>query len=407
MNSNPPTPMRLIDWIKEAGNMPMGAFVESAVDLALALTKRIIQISAQDIRADNIIIYVSYSLGNQLCPHVTSADVLSSHLSQNQNTGNDHRMACHALGKVFLLLFSRGVSQSTMLIGSGQTRGPQFRNISLGANQLNSTCDDDGVIKSPDGKRMFGSKKLASRSSHETSISASLFLRDQGLPISVCRLVSDLLDAETHEFRSNSAILSLEEVQVELSQMKNQKKQFLFDRTCPSTALEDTGLFRSNNDSAIFGRESELEILTNAVEQVSNQPDVRSQHAINGSNIIFPKRAVFVSGRSGSGKSTLLRQTMNQCRDKGWFVVYCKFDKQADALTTVRFLLLICRLCAGCWLDWSLIRRCQCKSNFLHLYCFMFFTYWPRCSRLLIHLLRALPRILHPILLWSILFIDR
>ena len=85
------------------------------------------------------------------------------------------------------------------------------------------------------------------------------------MPVSISQLVCDLLDAE-NEQRVNMK-LSLDEILLDLNQMRDDPVLFLFDRTCPQMVLDDTFLFGST-DKHLFGREGELVILTDSANSI-------------------------------------------------------------------------------------------------------------------------------------------
>ncbi|KAL7531483.1 hypothetical protein ACHAXR_004068, partial [Thalassiosira sp. AJA248-18] len=175
-------------------------------------------------------------------------------------------------------------------------------------------------------------KRMASVSiSGSISATAKSLLLDSGMPLSICRLVCDLLDA-TNESPSNSTLISLDQALWDLTNMKNNPQTFLFDRTCPKKALDDTCLFNPK-DEHLFGREKEMEALMavkNSISRHVNSPAQSSTDSIEGSN--FRGEATFLAGYAGSGKSCLLRSLVRACSEEQWFVLKCKFDKQAAPL---------------------------------------------------------------------------
>ncbi|KAL7532255.1 hypothetical protein ACHAXR_009447, partial [Thalassiosira sp. AJA248-18] len=175
-------------------------------------------------------------------------------------------------------------------------------------------------------------KRMASVSiSDSISATAKSFLLGLGTPLSICRLVCDLLDA-TNESPSNSTLISLDQVLWDLTNMKNNPQTFLFDRTCPQKALDDTCLFNSK-DGHLFGREKEMEALMAVKNRISrhvNSPAQSSSDSIQEGT--FRGEATFLAGYAGSGKSCLLHSLVRACHEEQWFVLKCKFDKQAAPL---------------------------------------------------------------------------
>ncbi len=333
-------PVRLLNWIDRAStsNMPETEYLESAVDLASMITSRIIQTHAREdeILANNIIVHVSNSPAACSDCHVQSIDI---DIKNDLPTGHvDHRKACRALGELFLLLFSKRKSEPSRILGGAHFLGPQVGKLSLGEDSthvIKLFGIDEGESLRPSEKRTDRSIGVSTRKTTKRSVSASSFLRNLGLPVSICRLVSDLLEADNDELRSDSTFSCLEEVQSELSQMNERKHQFLFDRTCPTEALKETKLFQIGENDALFGREREIETLLHVVDRVTSQSNRPAEHNIFNGITQLPREAVFISGHSGSGKSSLMNKVTDRCRGSNWFVVDCKFDQQVDSLMIV------------------------------------------------------------------------
>jgi len=333
-------PVSLLNWIDCAStsNISEKQYLESAVDLALMIIRRIIQNQAHEdeILADNVIVHVSDSSTACSNSQILSVDI---EIKNDVPTGLvDHRKACHALGKLFLLLFSKRKSQSSWILEGAHFQRPEIGKIALGGNSTNDIKllgIEEGESLSLTEKRINRSNEVSTRKSTKRTVSASSFLRDLGLPVSVCRLVSDLLEADNDELRSDMAFSFLEEVEAEMLQLSEHKNQFLYDRTCPTRALEDTTLFQIGGDDALFGRELELDTLLNALDRVASESNNTQQHNIYSGITKLPREAVFISGHSGSGKSSLMKKVTHRCRESDWFVVDCKFDEQMDPLMTI------------------------------------------------------------------------
>ena len=142
-------------------------------------------------------------------------------------------------------------------------------------------------------------------------------LQNRGLPVSINRLVCDLL---------NGALVSLEEVVMDLSHMKNNPESFLFDQTCPQIALKHTGLFGNDTkaEETLFGRENEIDKLR------ATRNRVQTSLKEVGECCKFVWEATFLSGYEGSGKSKLIQTVVRSCNKEGWFIIACKFDKHAS-----------------------------------------------------------------------------
>lgn len=179
----------------------------------------------------------------------------------------------------------------------------------------------------PAGKRQVRLSTPIANSSKSTM--ATNILREVGMPVSICQLISDLIDAKV-EPCPNSAQTSIDEVLWDLTQMKENPNSFLFDRTCPQQALDETLLF-GNADDHMFGREKEIKALMDAKDKVSAHVHTRTDN-INPMSIQdgnFLCESAFLGGYAGSGKSSLLNSLITACTNDNWFVLGCKFDKAA------------------------------------------------------------------------------
>ncbi|KAL7550568.1 hypothetical protein ACHAWF_013807 [Thalassiosira exigua] len=318
------------------------------------------------------------------------------------------RATCFALGKILFELFSRGdpflLIELDMVggIDSGEGRGSDpFSKFLLGDMDLNSDSSIGGIdgqfgkgqnthidtsISSSEDDRcnapIMRSAKASKRSSLSTvtssavgfaephqltkSMKARAFLEGQGLPMSVCQLVSDLLDAEEgNPYEPNTALLTLEEARCDLFRMKQRPDRFLHDFLNPRAAWEGTALF-GPNEGELYGREREMEILmerkaqifahvshpTNFVNFVGPGGGIGAANCHRaqsgpvsmlepGGGDTFPCEAVFLAGHSGSGKSTLVRRLISNVRSEcserreTCLVITCKFDRGAAPLSAL------------------------------------------------------------------------
>eukprot|EP00571_Detonula_confervacea_P007852 CAMPEP_0172328136 /NCGR_PEP_ID=MMETSP1058-20130122/60192_1 /TAXON_ID=83371 /ORGANISM="Detonula confervacea, Strain CCMP 353" /LENGTH=1251 /DNA_ID=CAMNT_0013045237 /DNA_START=1035 /DNA_END=4787 /DNA_ORIENTATION=- len=331
-----PSPIGIRDWMKSACEVPSkNAFVESAVDLAWMLTKHICQMATASssrvkledhITADDILIFVERpSLilqGIIHTPVVTEVkfqfeasgvmSLLSVAYDASSATPSCPRAVCAALGKILLKIFSKGRS-SSLEFTSGADHNSDTR------------CIQNNQAIPPAGKRQAAMPR-SNRSISSTT--ANNLLLELGMPLSICRLVCDLLD-DGNESSSNS-FSSVKEVFWDLTQMKTSPESFLFDLTCPKKALDYTCLF-DNTDRHLFGREEEMRALTMARNIVSDYVSIENNAndsvSAQGSNFLC--EVTFLRGYAGSGKSSLLRSLVDVCNEEQWFVLGCKFDKQA------------------------------------------------------------------------------
>jgi len=282
------------------------------------------QIHIEDVVPENVIISIPSSNRPLEVLDVTfmAAGVTSKRQSSKQSNDlfqKTHLLqedACFALGNILFALFAECDPSFLIYIGStdDSTVG-SMGDLRLGNGDINS----DDALSLPVLKRSHQSTNAVT-SLLTKSMKAKIFLQDQGVPLSICRLVSDLLDAMAgNPYQSGTALRSLEEVQHDLIQMRTHPQRFLDDETCPQKALEKTALV---GDGELYGRESEMNTLMNAAARVS-------QHSHSPNN---PCEAVFLSGHSGSGKSSIIKQFVSSYNTRDWFLLQCNFGLQGVPL---------------------------------------------------------------------------
>ena len=339
---NASVPISLQDWMESACDQPSKSpYLESAVNLAWALTNHIGEKKVADpkvkledhVTTENVVIFVSHwppssLLGIHCAPVVTDVE-LSSELwgsassakesSTPSSSSSNPRAVCVALGKTLLEIFSGGRSGSLELSSSTATL-----TVDTASTQHNSTTASDAMPSA-------GKRKALTVPTNGGSVSkmANNLLLHLGMPLSICRLVGDLLDAGNEQCPS-TALTSVEEALWDLTCMKNNPQSFLFDRTCPQKALDDSHLFGSTDyqrdENDLFGRELEIDKLMQAKKKVSDHVHSASTTS-QGNNFLI--ETAFLSGYAGSGKSSLLRSLVHSCNEEKWFVLRCKFDKHA------------------------------------------------------------------------------
>lgn len=202
------------------------------------------------------------------------------------------RCICTALGNILLDIFSLG--QSNVL---------EFN----GGDESSST---------PAAKRQ--ARELSRTRTDPISSAAERLLLSLDTPLSICRLICDLLDSIS--VPPNTAITSLDDALDELNQIRFNPEKYLVDCACPTKALEETRLFSAGNaEVELFGRERELDVLMNAKQNISTHA-LGLGNASSRNNGGFMSEALFLSGNSGSGKSSLLHRLVNQCTQEKWYV---------------------------------------------------------------------------------------
>lgn len=288
---------------------------------------------------------------------------------------------CFALGKVLFEIFSQGEpfllidfeefddSFSKLLSNGDDSFGKLLKNGDDSFGELLTNGDDsltdlfssgennDTTIRSstqqPPPKRISSSSSTGNgvHSTRETlplSTKAKPFLLEKGLPLFICQLVSDLLEAkEGNIYMSDTALVSLEEVQTESRRMKSHPDRFLHDQTCPQKAMDDTKLFTQAQDD-LYGRGEELDDLMDIVSRISlhvptpttsAQPQGGIYNICQGSSIVqkgrFLVEAAFISGHSGSGKSLITKQIVTHCKSNEYSVLLCNFDRHVSPLSSL------------------------------------------------------------------------
>ena len=260
--------------------------------------------------------------------------------TNNTPTHLKQRDVCFALGKILFELFSSQGSSKFLYeekenkiehlnikdVESGETTASNSSRAQGRGSESTATgdiwLDEQDMLK-----KLFSSGNSTTLSSTK-SIKANESLQAQNLPLSICVLISDLLDAEGgNEFMPDTALVSLTEVHHDLSQMKNYPERFLADQLCPRHALNVATLPNQLNDE-LYGREKEVDILMKMAWRVSD-------HMRSKTTKGFLCDAAFISGHGGSGKTSLIRRLVSYWNSNDWPVLFCKFDRQSDPLTVL------------------------------------------------------------------------
>lgn len=211
------------------------------------------------------------------------------------------RDACFALGKILFELFSEGNSnflneqngdsisdlriKKTGDIGSSDEQSDT--SDTPGLRRSSSTEDDEDVAFKRALLSIYPQSEILTK-----SMKAKESLQSQLVPNSICSLISDLLDAEEgNSFTSDTAIVTLAEVQHDILQMKQYPQRFLKDQLCPISALERTTLMNQQSD-ILYGREDEMEVLMNMASRVTNHIHLQGTRG-------FSCEAAFITGAGG------------------------------------------------------------------------------------------------------------
>ena len=143
----------------------------------------------------------------------------------------------------------------------------------------------------------------------------SRLIETKSFPISICRLLSDLIDIGPSG-TADSPFTSLEEVIQDLEQMISQPQKFLHDPHHPQAAP----IF----GQVYHGRKEEIDALLKvAVKMMEHEP--RENEAPY--NCFSGVESIFVSGIAGSGKSALVQTVEGHLSSLGWITIKAKFER--------------------------------------------------------------------------------
>lgn len=261
------------------------------------------------------------------------------------------REVCFALGKILFEIFSQGNNPESLIdCCNDETNDDDsfgdFIDLALGGLDQEDSAEDTSdqqnnasrkranVNNSSDNGAQNGNNNKSQQLT--SAMKAKSFLQEQGLPVSICLLVSDLLEAwEGNQFIPDAALTSLDEVNSDLKQMQSYPERFLCDKTCPNEALNDTDLFNTDGggDRVLYGRDTEIGELMGIVNRVSMHATAPNGDVGNGNGGSLLCEAAFLSGYSGCGKSLITKQLVLHCQRNNWTVVACKFDRQIAPLS--------------------------------------------------------------------------
>jgi len=333
-------PVSIQYWIRSAVGLSISSddYLKGAVNLSWLLTKHLMQLIAAseitllDISVEKVMIFMEPPLAMQsasslpikaieFLPSVLPFLSMAQH-AQSTTLSLSLHTVCAALGNILLEIFSKGRS-SLPGTYSGTTSTQSNQHAMMHSTQR---------------------RKVSVPTVDSISAMVNILLLEVGMPMSIRRLVCDLLDA-INEPCPDSALTSMEEAFWDLTQMKDDPQFFLFDQTYPQNALDDTCLFHGIDRDYLFGRETELGILINAKQNISNHVQkVYAEDPLNigersnapfGQEIRYLCEAVFLSGYAGSGKSSLLQSLIHTCNQEGWFIVSCKFEKLGTPIKAI------------------------------------------------------------------------
>jgi hypothetical protein len=164
------------------------------------------------------------------------------------------------------------------------------------------------------------------------------------LPVSICRLLSDLIDSGPSG-KADSPITNVNDVIQDMEQMITHPTQFLHDSP---RGIEELLLSKSHghnspqakdvlSKSHLFGqvyhgRKDEIAAIINVATQMDhiNQGENLEKTADGGGGDMNRLEVVYVSGLPGSGKSALIQTVKDRLSGSGWTAIKAKFERSSE-----------------------------------------------------------------------------
>ena len=177
-----------------------------------------------------------------------------------------------------------------------------FKRLSIamgksGYHQCNNGVNND--LEQRNKKRVYKEESLFSE------------LIDDDYPVSICRLLSDMIDIGING-KADSPFTTLDDVITDLEQMSTYPEVFLYNP-------ED--IFSSNLrfGGRCYGRESQVASILGVASKVEGN-SIEEPSPTDG------LEAIFISGIAGSGKSFLAHKTAERLEKSSWIVIGAKFE---------------------------------------------------------------------------------
>ena len=206
----------------------------------------------EDVIVDNVIVKTEDS-GEVVSAVLESTSFTSGATNHRSVGGNTDRRQVLALGMIMYDLFTQGnpfpqriqqslkssasaLSFSKSLRISEHSEEDDDRGASGGDRRKNKDDDDDDEMDESDQQELFVRKQRLRRRDDEKGKeqSVSKLLKLAGVPISICRLISYMLSNRDDNdigglFQCDKSVSSFAEVIMDLEQMVDQPKDFLYD----------------------------------------------------------------------------------------------------------------------------------------------------------------------------------
>ena len=166
------------------------------------------------------------------------------------------------------------------------------------------------------------------------------------LPVSICRLLSDLIDSGPAG-KADSPIDNVNEVIQELEQMITHPTQLLHDspRPCeqvlskshghesPRGGAEEQMLSKSHLFGKVYyGRKVEIAAIIDVAAQMDQISREENPEKVvkGGGGDVNRLEIVYVSGLPGSGKSALIQTVRDRLSGSGWTAIKAKFERSSE-----------------------------------------------------------------------------
>lgn len=370
----------LSDWIHRAKySLSKDEYYECGVELALHLTKRLAAKSAtaglpfNDNRRESYGSSSPTTAAALLIEDVTPANIFVTRtnsgttevhikLATKKSSSNysatiyppprppTQSQLCFALGKILFEIFTQGNSYQLLELNCNENKsrfdendcGILFDDLSFGGSDISVSTDDDTTSHATTrSKKSRRTTICSSASGKAIHIQSKIYLEELGSPRSICQLVSDLLQAGEEDSRliTNTALLSLQEVEFDIIQMTTHPQHFLRDNTGPNVTTEGvvTSLFGETDGGELYGREREINYLMDKAMWIYLHSPLAHSLNVGGSMQVqnmdnFLCEVILLSGYSGSGKTSILRHVTSCLLVNGWFLLQCKFDRHVAPL---------------------------------------------------------------------------
>eukprot|EP00985_Skeletonema_marinoi_P030923 scaffold34749_cov139-Skeletonema_marinoi.AAC.4 len=385
------SPSRLHDWmsyhpIKKAshanhmGRKVDAAYTLKAAQIALSLAKYL----GRQFEQDNIdeeshredlpsISFEDIIVDNVIVKNVESGEAVSAVLESTSSTSGgatNHRSGCNterrqvlALGMILYELFTEGNPPPTWLQQSlkssasalsfrfskslrisEQSEEDDDRGASGGDRRKNKDDDDDDMDESDQQEPFVRKQRLRRCDEKGKEESVPTLLKLAGVPRSICRLISDMLSNRGDNdvaglFQCDKSVSCFAEVIMDLEQMVEQPKDFLYD----TVRLNPKPIVRNK----LYSRQKELEqgielagrCVMDASSSVKQEQEVLVISGLSGEQLDWFVLVLSYSLPSsnltpaacymnaGSGKSSLVNELIAQLKSNGWESLHCKFDQ--------------------------------------------------------------------------------